>query len=128
MAKTLVIITSYNRQESLARLIAAIQTESDADIMVFDDCSTDGTRELLGNLAKLSDRINCYSFGSRRGKAEFWKTYNDIFGYCKEMGDAYDYYIILPDDVEPCPDFVSKAIEAYDQAGCICLSLLLRMR
>lgn len=125
--KTLVIITSYNRQESLARLVAELRNNklaSDVDIMVFDDCSTDGTVELLQRISKLAG----YQVAPHhRGKAGFWQTYNDIFSYVK-AAKPYDYYIILPDDVEPCPDFVSKAIEAYDQAGCICLSPLLTNR
>ena len=126
MEKTLVIITSYNRGESLARLISAIRTESDADIRVFDDCSTNETKELLDNISAIPGSITVQFSDTHRGKAGFWQTYNDIFAYCKEH--AYDYYIILPDDVEPCPNFVAECIKAYDKAGCICLSPLLTNR
>ncbi len=119
--KTLVIITSYNRKDSLLKLHETILAGSDANIAIFDDKS-DWPVNSLQHPKCVDVIIN----PEHRGKAGFWQTYNDIFAYCKEH--TYDYYIILPDDVDPCPDFVSKAIEAYDQAGCICLSPLLTNR
>lgn len=129
MAKTLICITTYNRQESLARLIHAILHDSDADIMIFDDCSNDGTQEFIDKLELIDDyqRINALRQETHRGKQGFWRTFQDIFDYIKNA-EPYDYYIILPDDVEPCPDFVNKAIQAFDESGCICLSPLLTNR
>lgn len=117
--KTLIIITAYNRAESLWHIVDQLLAESSADFVVFDDKSDKP-------LTICSPRVTQITNPEHRGKAGFWQTYNDIFAYCKEH--EYDYYIILPDDVEPCPDFVSKAIEAYDKAGCICLSPLLTNR
>ena len=122
MAKTLVIITSYNRPSSLVDLVVELAEEPNVDIVIFDDKS-EVFPEVLNKYKYVATVI---TNPEHRGKAGFWQTYNDIFAYCKE--NEYDYYIILPDDVEPCPDFVSKAIEAYDQAGCICLSPLLTNR
>ena len=119
--RVLVAITSYNREESLCPLIINIGAEyENCDFVVFDD------RSDAVPFLKESEHLKIIISPEHRGKAGFWKTYNDIFAYCKEH--EYDYYIILPDDVEPCPDFVNKAIEAYDKAGCICLSLLLTNR
>lgn len=118
MDKVLVIITSYNRPKSLQLLTDELLRQN-CDIVIFDDRSK--IRPKLFN-----DHVKVVINDSHRGKEEFWKTYNDIFAYCKEH--EYDYYIILPDDVEPCPDFIEKAKAAYDQAGCICLSLLLTNR
>ena len=119
--KTLVIITSYNRAESLWKLVSHILPHPETDIVIFDDKSEHLPKALF-NL----QRIQVITAPEHRGKAGFWQTYQDIFDYCKNH--TYDYYIILPDDVEPCPDFVIKAIESYDKAGCICLSPLLTNR
>ena len=128
MAKTLVIITSYNRDEHLAKLVDTLMTTSDADVMIFDDCSTDLTKHYIRQRELDDDfqRLNALISDTHRGKAGFWQTYQDIFNYCKSH--EYDYYIILPDDVEPCPNFIEKAIAAYKSADCICLSLLLTNR
>ena len=117
---TLVIITAFNRRESLDRLLPHLLINADVDVVIFDDCSDNGVGELQ------SPRVTVKINPEHRGKAGFWKTYNDIFAYCKDH--VYYYYIILPDDVEPCPNFVKMAIKAYEGANCICLSPLLTSR
>ena len=122
MAKTLVIITSYNRPSSLVDLVIELAEDPNVDIVVFDDKS-EIFPEILNKYHHVAEVIRS---DTHRGKAGFWQTYQDIFNYCKSH--EYDYYIILPDDVEPCPNFIEKAIEAYKSADCICLSLLLTNR
>ena len=122
--KVLVAITSYNRQDHLIRLIASLQDDEHQslipDIAVFDDCTP--TLSFMRGMD-----ITFIQAPEHRGKAGFWKTYNDIFAYCKEHD--YDYYIILPDDVEPCPEFVNECITAYEKAGQpTCLSPLVTNR
>lgn len=120
--RVLVSITSYNRKGSLLRLVAALSEYKNVDIAVFDDCSAYDAQIF----AKRFQNTTVITSPEHRGKAGFWKTYNDIFAYCKEHD--YDYYIILPDDVEPCPDFIEKAIDAYKNCGGICISPLLTNR
>lgn len=118
--RVLVAITSYNRKQSLFNLVSHIMDESvNVDIVIFDDCSDfEGVNTPVFKFIKSPEH---------RGKAGFWRTFNDIFAYCKEH--EYDYYIILPDDVEPCPEFVKEAIASYENAGKpICLSPLLTNR
>ena len=130
--RTLVCITHYNREKSLYNLLKNL-VEQDCRIVVFDDHSdSESGKEMEAEFSALLKeywpKIYFQVSETHRGKAGFWETYNDIFKAIKDVLDDYDYYIILPDDVEPCPDFVSKAIEAYDKAGCICLSPLLTNR
>ena len=106
--KTLVIITTYNRNYQLLNLTEQLLNESNADIVIFDDKSDNEMK--IG-----STRVTQITNPEHRGKAGFWKTWQDIFDYCKEH--EYDYYIFLQDDVEPCPEFVAKAIAAYDSIG-----------
>lgn len=118
--RVLVAITSYNRNYSLMLLIEKLLDEPNVDIVIFDDKSDKPLT--IGN-----KRVTKLTNPEHRGKAGFWKTYNDIFAYCKEH--EYDYYIILPDDVELCPEFVKECIAAYENAGKpICLSPLVTNR
>lgn len=118
--KVLVCITTYNRCDTLARLVKTLKADKNCDIVVFDDATPDWRMPFVGG----TDEV--ISSPEHRGKAGFWRTFNDIFNYCKEH--EHDYYILMPDDVEPCPHFVKKAVEAYDKAGCICLSPFLTNR
>ena len=119
--KVLVCIASYNRQESLARFVKAIGQDGNCDIAIFDDKSPNWTIPFVGG-----QEVKVITAPEHRGKEGFWRTYNDIFTYCKEH--EHEYYIIMPDDVIACPHFVKKAIEAYDKADCICLSPFLTNR
>ena len=121
--RVLVAITSYNRPSSLVDLVVELAEEPNVDIVIFDDKS-EVFPEVLNKYKYVATVIQS---PEHRGKAGFWKTYNDIFAYCKEH--EYDYYIILPDDVEPCPEFVKECIAAYENAGKpICLSPLVTNR
>jgi hypothetical protein len=103
------------------RLVEALLSNKDTDIVVFDDCSDYTVTQLP------STRVEYLRNQVHRGKSGFWRTYQDIFNYCKEH--VYDYYIILPDDVIPCDCFIDKAIAAYNNAlRCICMSPLLTNR
>lgn len=118
--RVLTIITSYNRKVSICLLVDALIPQ-ETDIAIFDDHSD----WKVSNLS-VAGRITVLTAPEHRGKAKFWQTYNDIFAYCKEH--EYDYYIILPDDVEPCPNFIEEAIAAYEKCGGICISPLLTNR
>lgn len=117
----MVAITSYNRHNSICFLLDALH-EQNCDIVVFDDKSD----EFDATVLNWKDKVKVIVSPEHRGKAGFWRTFNDIFAYCKEH--EYDYYIILPDDVEPCPDFIKEAIAAYDNCNGICISPLLTNR
>lgn len=118
--KILTIITSYNRRQSLCLLVDALIPQP-TDIVIFDDCS-DWEVEHLNTK---DGRIAVVRNPEHRGKADYWKTWQDIFNYCKAVQDKYSHFIFLPDDVEPCPDFIKNAVDAFDSIpNCTSLSPL----
>ena len=57
-AASLVIIPTYNERENIEPMAAAVlRALPDADLLVVDDASPDGTGELADRLARDSDRI-----------------------------------------------------------------------
>ena len=119
--KVLVVITSYNRLTLLVKLCDELyKQDPQTDIVVFDDHSPEQFKPMAENIRVITSP-------EHRGKAGFWKTYNDMMAYIKDRPE-YEYIIILPDDVEPCPDFIEEAINAYINCGGICISPLLTNR
>ncbi len=59
MSKISIIIAAYNVEKYIAQTInsAAWQTLKDIEIIVVDDCSTDGTFDIISGCAALDDRI-----------------------------------------------------------------------
>ena len=62
-------ITAYNAEETIALAVnsALGQTWSDTEIVVVDDCSTDGTADVLSELAKSFDDLRIVRHAENRG-------------------------------------------------------------
>jgi len=67
-----VVIPCYNERETIATIVAAVRAVSPADkeIIIVDDGSTDGTRELLRNeIENLVDRVFYHEVNQGKGAA-----------------------------------------------------------
>jgi len=67
-----VIIPCYNERETIARIVTAVRMASpgDKEIIVVDDCSTDGTQELLrGEVDTLVDQVVYHDVNKGKGAA-----------------------------------------------------------
>lgn len=67
-----VIIPCYNERETIATVVAAVRAAAPADkeIIIVDDCSKDGTRELLRtDLGQLADRVLYHEVNRGKGAA-----------------------------------------------------------
>ena len=71
MSETLVIIPTYNERESLGALLGRVrQTIPDADVLIIDDSSPDGTGELADQLAESDHAVEVsdpQGHGTHRG-------------------------------------------------------------
>jgi len=66
------VITCYNERATIGQLLARIKAAAPEanEIIVVDECSTDGTRELLhGQLASQIDRLICHERNRVKGAA-----------------------------------------------------------
>lgn len=108
----LTIITSYNRKESLEKLLESLDRQK-TNIQIFDDYS-----------CFTLDRKDFLQFPFNYGKEYAWMKFNKIFSFIPK---TYDYYILIPDDVEIKDDFIEQCIKKWDnlpEKQKICLSLL----
>jgi glycosyltransferase involved in cell wall biosynthesis len=83
--KLSVIIPVYNERETVRPAVEAVLAVEKADeIVIVDDGSTDGTRELYPEIQALSDRIRIYLQEKNQGKGAAVRT-----GFEKATGDIY---------------------------------------
>ena len=99
--KILFIITSYKRLDMLKNLLLQIKGY---DVLVFDDGSD---FSIEGNGVKF------HKFKQNYGKKLAWLKFQKIFKKVKRL-KKYDYYYLLPDDIELCEDFINKSIELWE--------------
>ncbi|MCC9607446.1 glycosyltransferase family 2 protein [Blastopirellula sp. JC732] len=91
-----VVVPVYNEVETLPKLIAAIRESGVAcEIILVDDGSTDGTREMLDGWRNQSD-LKILFHEQNQGKGAALRT-----GFCQATGDAV---IIQDADLEYSPD------------------------
>ena len=95
--KTLVIIPTFNERDCLCELLAAIQVRlPQADILVVDDASPDGTGRLVAEIAATNPRI---SLIARAGKFGLGTAYIEGFRHALRAG--YDSVVGM-DAVTSC--------------------------
>lgn len=79
--KALVIVPTYNERDSIVITLRRILTASDADVLVVDDASPDGTSQLVRDLDE--PRVHVLD---RPGKLGLGTAYVDGFGWGLERG------------------------------------------
>lgn len=95
MSKLSVVIPAYNEKDTIVEIIRRVKAvDVDKEIIVVDDFSTDGTREILKDLASRGEKV--FFHEKNMGKGAALRT-----GFKHATGD----YIIVQDaDLEYDPD------------------------
>jgi len=104
--KLSVVMPSYNEKETLKEIIKRVQAAEpqDKEIIVVDDYSTDGSREILKNLE--SDNVKVLYHDRNRGKGFALKT-----GFAEAKGDI----IMVQDaDLEYDPQEIAELIRPIE--------------
>lgn len=109
MKKLLVIIVSYNAAAWLDRCLGSVKEASQADVMVLDNCSTDGTPGIIERdypFVKLVRNQKNLGFGAAN---------NIGLKYALEQG--YDYAYLLNQDAWLLPGTLTRLIEAAEASS-----------
>jgi glycosyltransferase involved in cell wall biosynthesis len=104
-----VVIPCYNEVQTVEAIVAAVRASpvEDKEIIVVDDCSTDGTRDKLRALPVAED-LHVFYHEANRGKGAALRT-----GFAQASGDIV---IVQDADLEYDPREYPKMIEPI-QAG-----------
>jgi dolichol-phosphate mannosyltransferase len=111
--RTLVVTPTYveaeNIEEFLRRLRAAVP---DADVLVVDDSSPDGTGEIAERLASELGRIDVLHRPTKEGLGE---AYRAGFGIGMERG--YDRLVQIDADLSHAPEIIPALLQAVDDGA-----------
>jgi dolichol-phosphate mannosyltransferase len=107
MAKTLVIIPTYNEMENLPRLLDEVNALGlGVDVLIVDDGSPDGTGEWVKG--QQGSRPNLHLI-QRQGKQGLGSAYVAGFRYAMEKG--FDYLFEMDADFSHDPEYIPKFLE-----------------
>jgi len=112
--RTLVVTPTYNEKDNLHRFIDAVRGAlPDADILVVDDNSPDGTGQLADGIAAKDPHVRVMH---RAGKQGLGTAY--IQAFTRGLGEGYDRFFEmdadLSHDVRYLPAFVRALDDGFD--------------
>jgi glycosyltransferase involved in cell wall biosynthesis len=111
------VIPCYNEEENLRALVSAIGQAMAAlnlsyEIIITDDCSRDGSWELLKELAEEDSRVRVQRFAFNCGEsAASWAGIKSARGR---------YIVTLDADLQNDPGDLPKFLKALDKYDCVC--------
>ncbi|QDT37996.1 polyprenol monophosphomannose synthase [Stratiformator vulcanicus] len=113
--RLLVTVCTYNERENLAKLIEGVSKAApDADILVLDDLSPDGTGELADELKNSYPRLNVIHRGGTRGLGRAM-----VEGFQFGIKQGYDLLVNLDADLSHDPAAIPSLVAAIDEADVV---------
>jgi dolichol-phosphate mannosyltransferase len=111
--KTLVVLPTYNEKDNLPVVIIKVLDQEGFDVLVVDDNSTDGTREVARQWVERDRRVNIIE---RPGKLGLGTAYIDGFKWGLQR--EYEYFMEMDSDLShnplDLPRFIEKSRKGSD--------------
>lgn len=107
------VVVTHNRKALLTRCVDCLlgQTAPDLDIWVIDNASTDGTGQMLADLAR-EGRVHTANTGANLGGAGGFQ-----YGIRLAAEQGYRYVWVMDDDSMPEPTALEALLQAADELG-----------
>ena len=113
MPRVLIITPTYNERENLPELAVGIFAElPEANLLVVDDASPDGTGDVADDMASADPRVHVVH---RAGKRGLGTAYLAGFAWAIERG--YDYILQMDADLSHDPRHLPDFIRALDEGA-----------
>jgi dolichol-phosphate mannosyltransferase len=114
-ARVLVIIPTYNEIDNLERIVDRVHgSVGNADILVVDDQSPDGTGELADKIAAHDDRVQVLH---RPPKSGLGAAY--VAGFQRGLADGYHILVEMDADGSHAPEQLPRLLAALDHADLV---------
>ena len=113
--RSIVLIPTYNEAESLPIVVAAVLEHSQADVLVIDDASPDGTGDLADALSASDDRVQVLHRSVQRGGLA--GAYRDGFAWALDAG--YELVAQMDADGSHDPAALPELFAALDRCDLV---------
>ena len=111
MNSVVAVVVTYNRKDMLTECLQALKAQSKpCDVIVVDNCSTDGTREMMAELVKTDKRLTLFCMEKNEGGA------GGFYAGMKLAAErGYGYVWLMDDDTFAKPDALEQLLMADEQ-------------
>lgn len=114
MKKISILVPTYNEKEnvaamadSLTGLMQSTLNRYDYEILFIDNCSTDGTRDILENICKKNKKIKAIF-----NVTNFGQFNSPFYGMCQTTGDCT---VSLCCDFQDPPELIPAFVDAWEK-------------
>jgi dolichol-phosphate mannosyltransferase len=108
--RTIVVVPTYNEQENVARLLSAVRhTVPDADVLVVDDNSPDGTGEIVEATAAELGQIKLLRRPGKQGLGSAYRA-----GFAQALDENYDVVVSMDVDFSHDPAVLPELLKLID--------------
>jgi dolichol-phosphate mannosyltransferase len=113
--RVVIVMPTYNERQNLEIIAGRIrEAVPDADLLVVDDNSPDGTGDLADKLAEADPRVQVLH---RTEKAGLGRAY--VAGFSKSLGDGYDLIVEMDADGSHRPEDLARLLAASAAADAV---------
>lgn len=110
--RLLVTLCTYNERENLGRLVADIHAHApQADVLVVDDASPDGTGRLADELADADPRVRVLHRAAKLGLGTATAA-----AFRHALGEGYDLVLNMDADFSHPPSAIPRLLDGMDAA------------
>ena len=115
MRRTLVVVPTYQEAENLELLVTRLQaSRPDADVLVVDDASPDGTGEIADRLAAADDRVHVIHRTRKDGLGAAYRA-----GFAWGLERDYEFFVEMDADGSHQPEELAGLLAAADGADLV---------
>ena len=113
MPKILIVTPTYNERDNLAPFLdGVLDVLPDANVLVVDDASPDGTGALADRIAASDPRVKVYH---RPGKLGLGSAYLEAFR--RGIDEGYDLIFEMDTDLSHDPRYLPDFLRAFEQGA-----------
>ncbi len=109
--RTAVILPTYNERDTIEQVVDRLLAATGVDVKVVDDCSPDGTGEVVRKLAERDARVTLIE---RPEKGGLGSAYLD--GFVRAIAIGYDLVVEMDADLSHRPEELPPLLEATRKA------------
>jgi dolichol-phosphate mannosyltransferase len=111
--RTLIVTPTYNERSNLPTFVDAVRAAApEADILVVDDASPDGTGEVADEIARRDPRLSVLH---RAGKLGLGSAYLEAFR--RGLAQGFDRFLEMDADLSHDPKYLPDFFRALDQGA-----------
>jgi dolichol-phosphate mannosyltransferase len=114
VARTVVVIPTYNERENIQRIVPQVLAATACDVVVVDDESPDGTAAVVATMAAADPRVHLVN---HRPKMGIGPAYKAGFQHALDLGA--DFVVQMDADLSHPPEMLPRFVELMGDADLV---------